>query len=203
MLVPISEHRYVMWYADHGFPGVTRVPYLDETLVERLRAAAVQVGRDGYELLVMDGYRSPAAQRHLYDVTLADLMASRGLSEDEAREAIRGFVAHPDRVYPHGTGGAVDLTLWRDGAEVWMGTGFDEFSEKAASDWYVKNPPQDDQERAAASDRDALRRAMEQAGFVGLSSEWWHFEYGTQRWGTVTGREPHLVAVVPPPDEAG
>ena len=42
-------------------------------------------------------------------------------------------------------------------------------------------------------DRD-LRRwlywSMTEAGFVVLNCEWWHFEYGTRRWGAIRGNDP-------------
>ena len=31
---------------------------------------------------------------------------------------------------------------------------------------------------------------MTAAGFVVFDGEWWHFEYGTRRWGAVTGNAP-------------
>ena len=31
---------------------------------------------------------------------------------------------------------------------------------------------------------------MTETGFVVLNCEWWHFEYGTRRWGAIRGNDP-------------
>ncbi|HBY63685.1 MAG TPA: peptidase M15, partial [Solibacterales bacterium] len=56
-----------------------------------------------------------------------------------------------------------------DGRELPMPTGYDDFTEKAHRD-YQGGPPE------ALRNRERLARAMEKHGFVGLPTEWWHFD---------------------------
>ncbi len=193
-LVRVEGFPYDMRYVTLGFPGSPPEPWVAEALLQPLEHVREFLGPE-YELALLDCYRPPVAQQHLYDVTLAEFHAA-GMSEEEALENIKGFVANPSGVYPHGTGGAIDVTLYRDGKEVWMGTEFDEFNVASARDWYRENPPTEPGFVQASRDRELLRAAMESAGFVGLDTEWWHFEYGTARWGRVLGRDPLLTSVL-------
>ena len=65
-----------------------------------------------------------------------------------------------------------------------LGTGFDDFTDLAAADAL---------EIKESINRD-LRRwlywSMTETGFVVLNCEWWHFEYGTRRWGAIRGKDP-------------
>jgi len=194
MLVEATGFRYRMRYAEMGYPGAPTQPYLHPKVLDRLQAAAANLP-EGFELLIWDAYRPPQAQRRLYDLTIEKFVA-KGMSPEQAAGAVRGFVAHPDRVFPHGTGGAVDLTLFHNGREANMGTDFDDFSALAARDWYRENPTARELDPDAAHNREVLYDAMEKAGFVGLDSEWWHYEFGTGRWGVVTGQTPFLTTVL-------
>lgn len=194
MLVEATGFRYRLRYSEMGFPGTSPRPFLHPRVLERLHHATAHLP-PAHELLIWDAFRTPAAQRHLYQVTI-DQFRARGMTDDQAREAVKGFVANPDGVFPHGTGGAIDLTLVRDGQELPMGTDFDDFSPMAARDWYRENPVTRELDPDAALHREILFDAMEAAGFVGLDSEWWHFEYGTARWGRVTDEEPFLTSVL-------
>ena len=120
----------------------------------RLHLAQVSLRARGYGLKVWDAYRPPEAQRALWQ-----------------RWQRRGYVADPNdgRGSLHTWGLAVDVTLVdSEGQEVSMPSDFDVFTAQAS---------------AIYRGRDALVRthvrllfgAMKQAGFVGLSTEWWHF----------------------------
>jgi D-alanyl-D-alanine dipeptidase len=88
----------------------------------------------------------------------------------------------------------VDLTLTARGAPLALGTDFDHFGPESAVDAF---------ETLAAQVRDLRRMlywAMVEAGFAPYSLEWWHFEYGTRRWGANTGREPRFGAAFPAGD---
>lgn len=50
------------------------------------------------------------------------------LDEQQAQERARKFVNPPDIIFPHGVGGAVDITLLIDGRLANMGTTFDSFT---------------------------------------------------------------------------
>lgn len=75
----------------------------------------------------------------------------------------------------HTRGTAVDLTLVRlsDGQEVEMPTLFDDFTERAHSDYM-------DCSEEAIKNRQILHDVMIKHGFVQLQTEWWHFDF--QNW---------------------
>jgi D-alanyl-D-alanine dipeptidase len=80
------------------------------------------------------------------------------------------YVADPAKGSRHNRGAAVDVTLVRaDGEELAMPTPFDDFSERARVD-YVPLPAE------VGANRALLQRAMRDAGFEPLPTEWWHFD---------------------------
>jgi beta-N-acetylhexosaminidase/D-alanyl-D-alanine dipeptidase len=85
------------------------------------------------------------------------------------------YVANPAKGSRHNRGAAVDLTLVdAAGRELDMGTAFDDFSERAHRDAR-------DVTAAARANRATLEAAMAAEGFVGMPTEWWHFDYGDWR----------------------
>ncbi len=90
------------------------------------------------------------------------------------------YFAPPQRGSIHSFGMAVDLTLvgTDGGHELDMGTGFDDTSERS-------HPALEAQLAAAGlltesqlAHRRLLRAAMQQAGWQGIDTEWWHFDCG-------------------------
>ncbi|MDX8340479.1 M15 family metallopeptidase [Draconibacterium sp. IB214405] len=82
------------------------------------------------------------------------------------------FVASPKTGSRHNRGCAVDVSLvnLNTKQELEMPTSFDDFSEKAHSD-YMNLPD------AAIQNRSILIGVMSHFGFSVISSEWWHFDY--------------------------
>ena len=74
---------------------------------------------------------------------------------------------------------ALDITLLdADGVELDMGTGFDdmtELSHPALEEGFLLAGQLTEQQLA---NRRLLREAMLQAGFLGIKTEWWHFDCG-------------------------
>ena len=105
------------------------------------------------------------------------------MCEEEKKKIISTYISFPnyDRALPpvHTTGGAVDVTLVdKNGVELDMGTHFDEFSEKAHTDYFEKNC----ENPIVRENRRILYNAMIGAGFTNLPSEWWHYDYGDRFW---------------------
>jgi D-alanyl-D-alanine dipeptidase len=136
-----------------------RILYTSDTLYAR-RAMAEQLlvaQRDarsrGLQLKVYDAYRPLSIQRLMWSII-----------PDER------YVADPAKGSRHNRGCALDLTLCDStGVELEMGTGYDEFTERAAAT-YMDLP-----ERILANRR-LLEQIMNAAGFDVLPSEWWHFD---------------------------
>jgi zinc D-Ala-D-Ala dipeptidase len=86
------------------------------------------------------------------------------------------YVTPPWKGSMHGRGLAVDLTIVdKNGKELDMGTEFDNFTERAHSD--NKNLPKN-----ILDNRQLLRGVLEQVGFKGIRTEWWHFSYGLKSY---------------------
>jgi D-alanyl-D-alanine dipeptidase len=126
--------------------------YLLKPTVEKLARAAVSLRSKGFRLLIHDAYRPLSAQRALWQAA-----------------PDKRFVADPARGSMHNRGAAVDAALADlDGRALAMPSDFDEFSERAAHAYLGGDS-------RARDRRDALRRAMEDAGFSALEAEWWHY----------------------------
>ena len=152
--------------------------------------ALVQLGTaadslpDGFGLAVFDAWRPLALQAELYDAAYG----VPGLPEGYVAEPI----ADPRTPPPHVTGGVVDLTLTFDGIPLALGTGFDDFTPRAAAGALEHEPGVERQLRRL------LYHTMHDAGFVVLDCEWWHYEFGTRRWAAITGNEPRYGPAAPP-----
>jgi D-alanyl-D-alanine dipeptidase len=86
------------------------------------------------------------------------------------------YVTPPWKGSMHTRGLAVDLTIVdKNGRELDMGTEFDNFTERAHSD--NKNLPQ-----TILDNRALLRGMLEQVGFKGIRTEWWHFSYSRKSY---------------------
>ncbi len=131
--------------------------FLQKPAAEALLRAGKKLRRQGYGLLVFDGYRPWAVTKKFWD---------------ENPPEKHNFVADPQKGSKHNRGCAVDLSLYdmKTGKEVAMPSPYDDFTEKA----YPKYAGGTKTERRM---RDLLRRAMEREGFTVNEYEWWHFDY--------------------------
>jgi zinc D-Ala-D-Ala dipeptidase len=167
--------RLDMRYAtDNNFTG--RVLY-DEARAFLAAAAAKALVRahkraqaDGFGLTIFDAYRPWRVTKKLWDAT--------------PRGPKKNYVANPKKGSKHNRGCAVDLSLHdlRTGRLVEMPSGFDDFSEKAHRDYMEAGA-------IANANRARLQSYLEAEGFIGLSNEWWHFDF--------TGWENYPVLDIP------
>lgn len=106
----------------------------------------------GYQLVVWDAYRPPRVQQLL-----------RQYCSDEQ---------YVTKVSNHSKGIAVDVTILQSktGEYLDMGTDFDEFNQKAHSNYPNLTDTQ-------LKNRQLLKSNMIAEKFVQLPSEWWHFDY--------------------------
>jgi D-alanyl-D-alanine dipeptidase len=116
-----------------------------------------KLDKQGYGLLVYDGYRPWSVTKMFWDAT---------------PEKLRVFVADPRQGSRHNRGCAVDLTLYerKTGKPVEMVGGYDEMSDRSYADYLGGTSLQRYQ-------RDLLRRVMQEEGFSVYEAEWWHFDY--------------------------
>ncbi len=130
------------------------------------RAVAwLRARRPGHALLVLDALRPQRVQQQLWDAL--------------AGTELRMYLADPQRGSIHSFGMALDITVLDDaGRELDMGTGFDDMTELSHPALEARFLASGALSPAQAANRQLLRDAMFQAGFVGINSEWWHFDCG-------------------------
>ncbi|HSP87341.1 MAG TPA: M15 family metallopeptidase [Ignavibacteriaceae bacterium] len=82
------------------------------------------------------------------------------------------YVASPKKGSRHNRGCAVDLTIidLKTGKEIEMPTAYDDFTEKAASNF-------NDFPKKIIENREKLKKIMSDNGFKVFYSEWWHYDF--------------------------
>lgn len=188
--------KIAMQYPRLGFTHVVQHCFVRKEVEAMLQKAADRLD-PGYSFLIWDAWRPFALQKELFDTYRVDIIKEFHLedkSPEEQKKFINKFVANPvrDPVLPpaHTTGGALDLTILdKEGRELEMGCGFDDFTDKTRTAFFERK------EAAEAPNADLIRRnrrflhnLMLEAGFTNLPSEWWHYEYGDQNWSAVVGK---------------
>ena len=92
---------------------------------------------------------------------------------------LRQYLADPARGSIHSYGMAVDVTLLdAQGAELDMGTGFDELSIVSHPQHEEVHLQQGLLTTTQLANRLLLRLTLQHHGFQGISTEWWHFDFG-------------------------
>ena len=131
--------------------------FLQRPAAEALVRVNQKLRREGYGIVVFDGYRPWTVTKLFWDVTPEDKKI---------------FVADPTKGSRHNRGCAVDLSLFdlKTGAEVKMPSEYDEMTERAHVN-YECAPVE------AKRLRQLLRSAMEAESFAVYEPEWWHYDY--------------------------
>ena len=131
--------------------------FLQRPAAEALMRANQSLRKQGYGLVIFDGYRPWAVTKTFWDATPADRKI---------------FVADPARGSRHNRGSAVDLSLFDLKSEelVKMPGEYDEMTERSHINYECATPE-------AKRFREMLRAAMEAEGFAVYEPEWWHYDY--------------------------
>ena len=156
----------------HNFVGRDLYSPYDCAWLHRSAAAALEQvvawlarHHPGTTALVLDAVRPQRVQQQLWDA-----LDGTGLQiylADPARGSIQSY------------GMALDITLLdAAGQELDMGTGFDDLTERSQPALEAAMLERGELTLAQVNHRQLLRDAMAQAGFVGIASEWWHFDLG-------------------------
>lgn len=126
---------------------------LRSSVAQKLALVQTDLEKIGLGLKVYDCYRPLSVTKQMWEF-LPD----------------PNYVANPSRGSRHNRGAAVDLTLVdRTGKELEMPTPYDDFTTKAHRD-YAGGSTQ------SRKNRQLLEDAMKKQGFVGITTEWWHFD---------------------------
>lgn len=178
--LPVSAVIYdaaydIRYYSDNNFTGGrirgynAPVAYMTKKSLNALSIAAEILRKQGYRLLIWDTYRPQKAVDNFVEwinspENIGDKSFYPNLKKSDLLEG--NYIMSKSG---HSRGSTVDLTIIKkDGSFVDMGGTFDLFSEVSHPD-YKKLTKQQKRNRII------LKKAMEQAGFKGIDSEWWHF----------------------------
>lgn len=156
----------------HNFVGRDLYSPLDCAWLHRDAAAALDnvvawlaQRRPGCKALVLDALRPQRVQEELWAA-----LDGTGLQM---------YLAEPARGSIHSFGMALDITLLDErGVELDMGTGFDDLTERSQPGMEQQLLARGELTETQIDNRQLLRDAMAQAGFVGIGSEWWHYDCG-------------------------
>ena len=158
--------------SSNNFAGCVLYPDFDCAWLRREAADGLELAgrwlsqeRPGHHILVLDALRPQRVQRAIWQGVVGT--------------PNQLYFANPEPGSIHSFGMAVDVTLVdADGRECDMGSAFDEMSD-------ISHPAKHAKHLAAGvllprhvTERECLRRAMQQGGFGGISTEWWHFDHG-------------------------
>ncbi len=162
--------------------------YARARVVERLLRVEHAVLRPlGVRWLVWDAWRSRLTQCAIYQHYWRVMSAEHPcLDEAALHERVQDYVTLPvraDYAPPHTTGGAVDLGLWDVAARrcVALGADFDEFTPRAALRAYDRAGLDEADERVRQW-RQVMFEALDGAGFSHDENEYFHKDFGNQRW---------------------
>lgn len=123
-----------------------------------------------YSLVVFDAVRPRHIQQKMWDAL-----------ELPYEEKI-GFLSHPEYGSVHNFGAAVDVSIIDNMKNLLhMGTVFDHMGELAHPAREVEMLEQGKLKPVHVKNRKILRETMQQGGFRGIQTEWWHFNAMTRQ----------------------
>ncbi len=152
----ILDIRYATSNNFLGFPVYPKPAcYLHKEVAQALNQVQNELSLMQLGLKVFDGYRPLSVQQLMWDAI-----------QDER------YISNPAKNKGrHTRGTAVDLTLVdRNKHELEMATDFDNFTERAHSDYSNVSA-------VVAYNKELLRETMRKYGFQGILTEWWHFDF--------------------------
>lgn len=131
--------------------------FLQRPAAEALVRINQALRKQGYGLIIHDGYRPWYVTKMFWDATPEDKKI---------------FVADPAKGSRHNRGCAVDLSLFdlKSGLQVKMPSEYDEMTERSHIDYSCATAE-------AKGLRERLRSAMAAEGFAVYEPEWWHYDY--------------------------
>jgi len=199
----LCDSKYFRWVEMGGnaLPGSSPSIMCRKTVCDMVERAE-KLLPEGYRFVIFDAYRPAAVQQSLWDYFRRQKkIENPDKSEEEIDHLTRFCVSFPSYnvLLPslHNTGGAVDLTIvGPDGKELDMGCEFDEFTDRAWTTYYEPGEAGDGVNTVARDNRRMLYNVMTEVGFTNFPAEWWHFDYGNEKWGLYSNNAPVYAGIL-------
>jgi len=169
-------------YWEAGWENALAGCWIRKSVAEKLYDITEELP-ERWGLAIFDAWRPLALQNELFKAACEDPL----IPEELFAEPSSNPVAPP----PHLTGGAVDLTFTVDNVPLAPGSGFDDITPAAVACFLEEIP---------GFNRDFRRFlywTMHAHDFIVFKEEWWHFEFGTRRWGALTGEKAKFGVTSP------
>ena len=151
-----------------------KTSFLRLPVAQALLAVHNDLRKNNYNIKIFDAYRPYNVTKKMWE-----------LIRDER------YVANPAKGSGHNRGIAVDLTIVDNntGAELNMGTGYDNFTDTAHHTFTNFS-------NTVLQNRQLLKSTMEKHGFKALETEWWHYSYPNDRQYDVLDIDPKKLAKI-------
>ena len=152
-------------FMGHNLYGAFNKAFLHKIAAEKLANAvdALQKINPKYRLIVLDALRPHSVQCVLWDKV-------KGSDQEQ-------YIANPAIGSMHSFGFAVDVSILDESAqELDMGTPFDDFTTLAQPALEKEFLTEGKLSDVQIKNRHLLRKIMEDATFIQLPIEWWHFD---------------------------
>ena len=198
-LIDLSGYPFVLEpvYFKQGLSDDSRM-FLRKSVAEKL--LKIQNDLKIYTFKILDGFRPRTVQNAIYEMFWNELKRKHpNWDEERLKTEVGIFVTdakNPNRIPPHATGSTVDLTLVdTSDKELDMGTVFDHFGPEASSLYFEEHSINE----PAQKNRKILRDAMSVEDFSVDKDEWWHFDYGNQKWAVELNKPKAIFGEAPTP----
>jgi zinc D-Ala-D-Ala dipeptidase len=158
-------------FAGKNWYGTLDCAWLRAEAAQGLEQAAswLHTHRPGWRLLVLDALRPQRVQEAIW----AEVVGTPA----------QDYFADPAVGSIHSFGMAVDVSLLdpngHEAGAAEMGSGFDEMSLLSHPALHAEHLARGLLSAAQVAEREWLRGAMAAGGFVGIRTEWWHFDHGS------------------------
>ncbi len=152
--------------------------YARESIIKKLIEATNYLP-NGYQFLIKEAYRPLSRQKKSFEEAFNYYKIQYPLKKDDEIYKVTCEYVAPVKVAGHPTGGAIDITLLKDGIEVDMGTKFNDVPIAPENLTYLYSDYIID---TAKVNRTILIDCMKKIGFANYPTEWWHWSYGDCYW---------------------
>lgn len=168
--------------------GFTKNPqlWLRQTMATKLQNAQQDfLEPKGLCFKIFDAWRPRDVQNKVYAACWNEISQKNPeWNEADVDAAAAQYVINgheENRVPPHTTGGAVDLTLARSATGEALDIG------SAYCEWTNRGPGSPDAAPETVENHRLLLIACQTAGLVQDRAQWWHFDFGNQKWAALNG----------------